>query len=173
MHSSEVISQQLISRNFDQQCQLFDEQRKLVKTSRDFIEHTIEANTKEEVNHVQHAVDRLNRKVDAILKTPQIKAQVERVEVVEKNMQITVKLAIKMFEVGKKSIVARIDLTPEQKHTYISSLHDKLLKKLYSPEEIQRFQNMFRNAIVSVQDRPDNFRNTKALSSGQDVGYLG
>ena len=173
MHSSEVISQQLISRNFDQQCQLFHQQRRQVKTSQDFIHHTIEANTKEEVKHVQQAVDRLNRKVDAIMKTPQIKVESEKVEVAHKQMQLTVKRAIVMFETGKTTILARTDLTPQQKHTYLASLHDKLLKKLYTPEEIQRFQNMFRNVIVSVQNMPDSFRNTKALPSGQDVGHLG
>lgn len=145
---SDTMSQQLVSRNFDQHCQMFRQNRQQVQESQEFIQNTVEQNTTHEMNDVKQAVDRLNRKVDAIMKTPQVQQETKKIEAASQQMEITAKKAIEAFELGKKTILARTDLSPQQKSAYTEAMYKKILAKLYSPEEIAQFEQMFKNIVI-------------------------
>ena len=145
---SDSMSQQLVSRNFDQHCQMFQQNRQQVQESQEFIHKTVEQNTTHEMNDVKHAVERLNRKVDAIMKTPQVQQENKKIEVASQQMEITAKKAMEAFALGKKTILARTDLSPQQKSAYTEAMYKKILAKLYSPEEIARFEQMFKNIVI-------------------------
>lgn len=148
--SSHQMSQQLVHRNFDQQCHLFRQQRYQLETSQEYIHKTVEQNTKQELADVKQAVERLNKKVDAVMRTPQIQEEKRKIEEADKQIQLTMQQAMQTFEEGRRTIQARGDLTPEQKERYTESLYQKIMGKLYTQEEMQEFERMFQNMVVMV-----------------------
>ena len=65
-----------------------------------------------------------------------------------------------MFDEGVKQIKMDNKLTDVEKQRYIKLMHSKLMSKLYSPQEIQAFQNMFSNVVLMSND---NIRNQRSL----------
>ena len=147
--------------NFNRQCEIYKDSRLQLKKSENQIMTTIQENTKEEVKQVEKAIEQLNQKVDSIMASPAIKQVVKKAEKYQNIMKISLKNAKETFQEGLGQINKNPNLSETEKQKYRQAMYDKLMAKLYSPQEIQAFQNMFSNVVMVVP--PDNFRNQRAV----------
>ena len=141
-------------------CEIFRDNQIQFKKSKDLIIKVIKDNTQDEVKQVELAVDKLNNKIKTVLDRPEIKQENDKLEKYHKLMNISLKRAMEVFDEGVKQIKEDNKLTEGEKERYIKLMHEKLMSKLYSPQEIQAFQNMFSNLIVMSSD---NIRNQRSL----------
>ncbi len=141
-------------------CQMFRDNRLQLRQSEEIIMNTIKDSTKQEVKEVEAAVEKLNTKIKAVLETPQMKQEQVKVEKYQKIMKVSLKNAMEAFNEGVKQIKADTKLSEADKQRYIKLMYDKLLAKLYTPQEIQAFQNMFSNVILIA---PNELRNQRSL----------
>ncbi len=147
--------------NFNRQCEIYKDSRLQLKKSQNQIMTTIQENTKEEVKQVKRAIEQLNQKVDSIMTSPQIKQVVKKAEKYQNIMKISLKNATETFQGGLVQIDKNPNLSETEKQKYRQAMYEKLMAKLYSPQEIQTFQNKFSNVVMVVP--PENFRNQRAL----------
>ena len=131
------------------------------------IMETIQRNTQQEVKQVEQAINNLNQKVDLIMKTPEMKQEQTKMKQSKKLMFLSLQTALKAFQEGESAIQQRTDLSEAQKNHYIKELHQKLLEKLYTPDEINQFKQMLANTVVIMPkqitgpgQRPGVFTNT-------------
>ena len=85
---------------------------------------TVERNTQQEVKQIETAINNLNRKVDMIMKTPEMKQEETRMKQSQKLMFLSLQTAMKAFREGEESIRNRKDLSPTQKQQYLTALHE-------------------------------------------------
>jgi len=131
-----------------QSIEQFKKSKQEFQASQRRIMETVERNTKKEVQLVEHAINNLNQKVDLIMKTPHMQQEENKMKQSKKLMFLSLQNALKAFEEGSASINQRKDLSPSDKQKYQQALHEKLLEKLYTPEEIDKFKKMFSNIVV-------------------------
>ena len=145
---NEIDNNTQLARTLDQECLIFRQSKQMVKQGQEKIMHTIKQGTIREVQDVERAVKALNEKVKNILQTSEVKETVDEVNRNRQQMYVSLQQAIKVFQDGQKTIRADPSLSPEQKKQYEKSMYEKVLSKLYTPQEIQAFQQMFANTVV-------------------------
>lgn len=137
-----------LARTLDQECLIFRQSKQLVKQGQEQIMQKIKDETKPEVQAVERAVKALNQKVENIMQTPEVQQTMAKVEQNRQQMFVSLQQAIKVFQEGQKTIQDDPKLSPTEKTQYKKAMYNKILAKLYSPQEIQAFQQMFSGAVV-------------------------
>jgi hypothetical protein len=133
-----------------QSIEQFKRNKQEYQASQRRIMETIQRNTRHEVKQVEQAINNLNQKVDVIMKTPEMKKEESSMKQSQKMMFLSLQTALKAFKEGSDAIDQRTDLPPADKQKYQTALHEKLLEKLYTPEEIDKFKKMFSNMVVVI-----------------------
>jgi hypothetical protein len=139
-----------LARTLDQECLIFRQSKQIVKQGQEKIMHTIKQGTTREVQEVERAVKALNDKVKHIMETPEVQKTVDMVNKNRQQMYVSLQQAIKVFQDGQQTIRDDPSLSPEQKKQYQKAMYEKVLSKLYTPQEIQAFQQMFAGTVVIV-----------------------
>ena len=128
-------------------CGSYQQNKAQMRVSQEKIDKAIKDNTQEERRRVEEAIENLNKKVDRILQTPQIKNEKEKFEQSSKMMYISLQKAMESFHQCKKMILDRQDIPNNKKQECIRVMYQKLMNKLISKEEMNQFQSMFGNVI--------------------------
>ena len=82
-----------------------------------------------------------------------MKSQQQIMEQSKKQMQLSLFQVEQMFMSAVNKIDTRTDLNAIQKNHYKKQLFDKMIERLYSKEDIQKFKNMFGNIIMVIPQK--------------------
>lgn len=139
---------QLAVKTIGHHCEIYKRNNKELKESEKKINQLIQDNTQKEREDVKKAMEILNKKINQIVESPQVKNEVCKMEQNHKQMMLSLKSVIEKFNHGRRLIMERSDIPLQKKKECIKVIFEKLLEKLYDPEEIKVFKNMFNNMIV-------------------------
>ena len=133
-------SRQLVNLNYlDREAELYKSSKNtLVKTSEE-LDNLVEENTKQEVAEVEAAIERLNRKVESIMKTDFVQERKKKIEAAQEQMMKSIKEASNTFFKVREVIRAKENLSKEEKAQYTEKLFHKILDKFMTEEEKELF----------------------------------
>lgn len=129
-------SRQLVNLNYlDREAQLYKSSKNtLVETSKE-LDNLVEENTKQEVAEVEAAIERLNKKVESIMKTEFVQERKQKIEAAQEQMMKSIKEASNTFFKVREVIRAKENLSKEEKVQYTDKLFHKILDKFMTKEE--------------------------------------
>jgi hypothetical protein len=133
-------SRQLVNLNYlDREAQLYKSSKNtLVETSKE-LDNLVEENTKQEVAEVEAAIERLNKKVESIMKTDFVQERKQKIEAAQEQMMKSIKEASNTFFKVREVIRAKENLSKEEKAQYTEKLFHKILDKFMTEEEKELF----------------------------------
>lgn len=127
--------------------------KQLMINTRNVISNTIQKETHHEMENIKQAINKYNNKVESILNRDDMKSQQQIMEQSKKQMQLSLFQVEQMFMSAVNKIDTRTDLNAIQKNHYKKQLFDKMIERLYSKEDIQKFKNMFGNIIMVIPQK--------------------
>ena len=122
----------------------------------EYINKTIEENTKSELEALKQATDNYNKKIDSILKSNQIQRLDEEAKKNYDTIKKSVKIAFETYKKVKKVIYDKTDITLEEKRQYEHKLYQKLMNKFMSKEEKEIFEKIMNfqgNTPIIIMNR--------------------
>ena len=133
-------SRQIVNLNYlDREAQLYKSSKNtLVETSKE-LDNLVEENTKQEVAEVESAIERLNKKVESIMKTDYVQERKQKIEAAQQQMMKSIKEASNTFFKVREVIRAKENLSQEEKVQYTDKLFHKILDKFMTEEEKELF----------------------------------
>ena len=146
--SIEVRNRQLMNRNFDTQCQIFQTSKQTMQQTAEQINNTIKQSTIVERQNVEKAIKVLNNKVSHIMKSDTIRKQVETINKCEKEISITLQMAMNLLTEGRKQIIQNPKLDHQTKQIYLQKLQQKITGKMYTQAEIDKFNKMISQLVI-------------------------
>lgn len=132
----------------NKECDNYRTSSQIVKQNETKLTNFIKDNTKKEVEEVNESIRKLNLKVDKLMEIPQVKQVQNQLEQSSKEMFLSLQKVMDCFNKGKRCILERDDIPQEKKTQCIKLMHDKLMKKLYTKEEMEKFQHFFNRMVV-------------------------
>ena len=109
---------QLVVKSIGQQCQIYKSNHQQLKQSEKKINKIIEENTLQERETVKKAIDDLNKKINTIVESNEVKNEVKKMEENHKAMMLSLKSVINKFNQGRKLIMERKDVPLQKKRMY-------------------------------------------------------
>ena len=148
-------NQLALNNNFSQaikvinkECDNYRTNSQIVKKTETQLNNFIKQNTKKEVDDVNDAIRKLNLKVDKLMEIPQVKKVQNQLEQSSKEMFLSLQKVMDCFNKGKRCIMDREDIPIEKKNQCIKLMYDKLMKKLYTQEEMEKFKHFFNRVVI-------------------------
>jgi len=136
--------------SLDREAQLYREAKSNIDTNVKVLRETIDKNTKQEVEAVQHAIKNLNQKVEKIMETDFVKEKTDSIERSEKQMIKSIKAGAETFFKVSKIIREKEGLSDEHKREYQKKLYNKILDKFMTPEEKEMFNRLVNSGPILV-----------------------
>lgn len=163
-------SKQIVNLNYlDREAALFKESKNTMKTSSEEINNAIEDNTKAEVREVEEAIQRLNKKVEQIMKTEYVSERQKKIEQAQNQMMKSMKEASDTFFKLRKLIQAKENLSYQEKKQYEDKLFNKILDKFLTEEE----KNLFTKIISAGPLLMLGGRGGASMRPGSGLSMLG
>ena len=153
------------SSKFQQDCQRYQKSRKTVQNISKHIQKTIETNTKQEVKQVEDSIKRLNKKIENIMKNPKVEQSKLYLEKEQKKMIMSLQSVMDVYQQAREIIIKDNSLSQTQRMTFLTKLEDKMMDRLYSPQEKENFKRMISNMIIIVPNQKMNISNTSLLKN--------
>jgi hypothetical protein len=146
--SIETRNQQLMNRNFDSQCQIFQQSKQLLNNTAEKVNNTIKQSTVIERDNVEKAIKILNNKVSQLMKSDNIRKQLDTINKCEKEITVTFSMAMKLLNEGRHQILNNQSLDQKTKQVYLQKLQQKISEKMYTKSEIERFNKMLTQLVI-------------------------
>ena len=129
-----------------------------IEQNSQIIQKTLREQTQKESAEVQAAIDRLNAKMESLMKTNEIKSLENEIKESHGQMRDSLKYAYGLFNKIRKIIEDKDNLNTEQKREYEKKLADKIIERFLSKEEMEMFKQMIRygNIIMIPPNRMSN-----------------
>ena len=145
---------QLVDLNsLDREGQLYRSSKDNIEKASRLIDKTVKDNTKKEVEDVQHAIKKLNEKVERIMQTNFIKDKQKSIEYSQKQMKESIKKATEVFFKVREIIVSKEGISEEKKQGYIKKLYESIIDKFMTKEERMFFERLVKNnGVIFVSD---------------------
>ena len=131
--------------SLDREGQLYRNSKQSIENTSKLIDKTIKDNTTKEVEDVQHAIKKLNEKVEKIMETDFIKEKQKSIQDSQKQMNDSVKKATEVFFKVRQMIIAKEGISEEKKQGYIKQLYERIIDKFMTKEERLFFERLVRN----------------------------
>jgi len=132
-------SKQIVNLNYlDREAQLYKDSKTVLENTAKEVQTAVEHHTKEEVKQVEEAIQRLNKKVEAIMETNYIKERQQKIEDAQKQMIKSIKEASNTY-FNVREVIRSKDLSNEEKRQYEQKLFHKILDKFMTKEEKELF----------------------------------
>ena len=133
-------SRQIINLNYlDREAHIFKTSKQTLVESSKQLEDVIEENTKQEVADIEAAIERLNKKVESIMKTDYVQERKKKIEAAQEQMMKSIKEASSTFFKVREVIRSKENLSEEEKSDYTEKLFHKILDKFMTKEEKELF----------------------------------
>ena len=155
------------SNEFQKQCNLYKRKKKKLKKRVDNIKGIVENNTKKEKVDLERSIKNFNNKVKSIMESDPIKKETTEIKREEKQMYLSMNKVMDIYSQARDIIMKDTSIDNKVKHTYLTSLEDKMLDKLYDKEEREHFKRMVSNMIIMV---PGNSTQQGNLIMGGQMG---
>ena len=139
-------------KSLDREGQLYRSSKENIEQTGMLIDKTVKDNTKKEVEDVQHAIKKLNEKVEKIMETDFIREKQQSIEDSRKQMKESIKKATDVFFKVRQIIVAKEGIDQEKKQAYIKKLYDTIIDKFMTKEERMFFERLVRNNGVIIMN---------------------
>jgi hypothetical protein len=139
---------QLAVKTIGHHCEVYKANHKQLKSREAKINKLIKDNTQQEKQNVEDAIKALNLKINQIVESDEVKQEMGKMEQNHKSMMLSLQSVMSKFNHGRQLIMARKDIPLQKKKECIKTIFDKLLDKLYEPEDVKAFKQMFNNLIV-------------------------
>jgi ribosomal protein S13 len=153
------------SSKFQNDCQRYKKSRESVQNISKYIQKQIETNTKDEVQQVEESIKRLNKKIETIMKNPKVEQSKQYLEKEHKNMIMTLKSVMDVYQQAREIIIKDASLNQQQRINYLKKLENKMMDRLYSPQERENFKRMISNMIIMVPNQKMNISNNSLLKN--------
>ena len=114
------------SRDFHNNCQIYKESKQQLKASSEIIQKAVDENTKTEVKQVKDAIEKLNKKVEKIMKHPSIENEKQKIEKNQKNLFLSINKVMTIYQQARDIILKDDQLTEDDKLKYLKSLENKM-----------------------------------------------
>lgn len=153
----------------DREAQTYKKAKSEFESTSKTLQKTIEVNTKNEVDAVKSAIENLNKKVEAIMNTPQIKEHQKTLESSHKQMSSSIKIATDIYFKIRKIIHEKPELNMVQKRKYEKELYKKIVNKFLTPEEVALFEKLISQGpmiIMGGNPRMMGSSNNCAITNG-------
>ena len=131
--------------SLDREGQLYRNSKQSIEKTSKLIDKTIKDNTTKEVEDVQHAIKKLNEKVEKIMETDFIKEKQKSIQDSQKQMNDSVKKATEVFFKVRQMIIAKEGISEEKKQGYIKQLYERIIDKFMTKEERLFFERLVKN----------------------------
>jgi uncharacterized protein (UPF0212 family) len=125
----------------DKEAALYKSAKEQMEENSDFIQTSIENNTKKEKEAVEDAITALNKKLDKIMEHDEIKKAQDNIKCAGEQMSTSVDVAVKAYFNIKKKIMG-MDMPDEKKSEYNKKIYTKIIGKFLTEEEIKMFERM-------------------------------
>ena len=133
-------SNQIVNLNYlDREAELYKASKETLVQASEQVQTAVETHTKEEVQQVEEAIKRLNKKVEAIMETKYIKERQQKIEEAQQQMMKSIKEASNTYFQVREVIRSKENLSNEEKRQYEQKLFHKILDKFMSKEEKELF----------------------------------
>ena len=128
--------------HFDQEKFLksWNHSKKGVQEGERLINQYIHDKTKNEMQAVEDAMNKLNSKLRQVASEKQFIQLKEKTDNYAKQMEQHVIKAATIFEGERRRIIDDPEKTPEEKTKLIGKIHDYILSKMYTPDEQEGFK---------------------------------
>ena len=157
-------SRQVVNLNYlDREANLFKTSKQDIITHSKQLESVIENNTKQEVADVEAAIERLNKKVEAIMKTEYVQEKQNKIEAAQQQMMKSIKEASTTFFNVREVIRSKENLTHEEKEEYTEKLFHKILDKFLTKEEKELFTRIISAGPILMLGGDSNTSNILKL----------
>lgn len=157
---SEKQNQLTIKTNFEEIGKSFKSARKNFLEEEKKAMSLVDTNTKKEKDTLEKAYAEYNKKVDKVLSSNEYKTIQDKAK--EHSTEITKNLLKAKKEFMKvREHVLKQDYTDEKKEKKIGELYQYILNKLYTKEEIDKFEKLLENMVIM---RPMQCQNIKSLN---------
>ena len=124
--------------------------KKSLKQSVSNIKETIDKNTVKEKKDIDIALKNYNNKIKKIMQSQTIKNEENNIKKANQIIKITMEQAENFFIKGCDRIDAMNNLEQQEKIKYKQMLFEKISKKLYTDDEMKKFNSMFSNIMVII-----------------------
>ena len=141
------------SSKFQQDCRQYQKSKKFVQKISNHIQKTIETNTKNEVKQVEDSIKRLNKKIDTIMKNPKVEQSKKYLEKEQKKMIMSLQSVMDVYQQAREIIIKDDSLSQQQRINYLTKLEEKMMDRLYSPQEKENFKRMVSNMIIMIPNQ--------------------
>jgi hypothetical protein len=137
----------------NKECDNYRTNSQIVKKNETKLTNFIKDNTKKEVEEVNESIKKLNLKVEKLMEIPQVKQVQNQLEQSSKEMFLSLQKVMDCFNKGKRCILERNDIPQEKKNQCMKLMYEKLMNKLYTKEEMEKFQHFF-NRVSIIPSSP-------------------
>ena len=124
--------------------------KKSLKQSVSNIKETIDKNTVKEKKDIDIALKNYNNKIKKIMQSQTIKNEENNIKKANQIIKITMEQAENFFIKGCDRIDAMNNVEQQEKIKYKQMLFEKISKKLYTDDEMKKFNSMFSNIMVII-----------------------
>jgi small-conductance mechanosensitive channel len=157
------MSNQLVNLDFlNKEAEIYKQNKSHLQSLSKNMQDTLVNNTKQEMDEVQQAINRLNQKIETLMNSDEIKGQKQAIESCHKRMSLSIDLAAKTFFKIRNLIYEKKNLDIEKKKEYEKKVYEKIISKFLTKEEIEEFERLINNnSIVIVPSRHNNLIDMK------------
>lgn len=135
----------------EREAALFKEAKTNIEDAVEFIQTTVEENTKHERKAVQDAIANLNAKIKTVVESDAIKSKEKMIDEQNELIKKSVKIAMETYKNVKKVIDENPNLSPEKKEEYRAKLYDKIISKFLTEKEKRIFEQMMRYQPLMIR----------------------
>jgi len=158
-----IMSNQIVNLDFlNKEAQIYKENKNQLETISKNMQQSLVANTEQEMNEVQEAINRLNKKIEQVMESDEMMTKKEQLEKCHKRMSLSIDMAAKTFFKLRNLIYSKENLTSQQKKGYEKKVYEKIISKFLTQEEIAEFERLINsNSIIMVPNRHSNLIDMK------------
>jgi cell pole-organizing protein PopZ len=147
---SSAKNQTALTTHFDEKAFLasWTKSKKELRETHDRITNYMKENTAKEQKGVEDAMNKLNKKIQTLSTSDNYKKLEKQYMDSENKLQSHLSKAIKFFEEQKKVIMSDKQKGGSEKEKDVKRLQNYILSKMYTPEEIDAFNNYLFVTVV-------------------------
>lgn len=131
-----------LTKHFDQKqfLETWNTTKAGLRKTEESLQKFVEAETKEELKAVEEAMNNYQKKMKQVVEKKEFIKLKNDAECYSKQVEAHLTKAISIFEKERRKIVDDPKKTPAEKQKLVEKIHNYIISKLYTPEEIDDFR---------------------------------